>query len=72
MLQSVVSVESFRTLHTGERVLTVNLLMLQELVLKWNEINKSKPTTAATIPHLSVKSFATGGAVETLSMFVSG
>ena len=34
MLQSVVGVESFRTLHTGERVLTVNLLMLQKFVLK--------------------------------------
>ena len=34
MLQSVVSVESLRTLDTGEGVITVNLLMLQKFVLK--------------------------------------
>ena len=33
MLQSVVGVESFRALHTGECVLAVNLLVLQKFVL---------------------------------------
>ena len=34
MLQSVISVESFGTLYTGEGVLAVDLLVLQKFVLQ--------------------------------------